>query len=379
MSNKKQNIFDLELMSDFFKSKINLAILVSFIFMSLVICVYFVSINDLQIFPFQKDFSVVFYTDKNNGGNSEIITKRISDSCITVEYDLKKGFISPYIGLGIGRKDKGTFDISSYNQLQIEVEGNGMKSLGFSLFIQCAKDKYKPTGNQIIYSEKFSISITRKKYFVEFDKLIIPDWWYSLNDVSPTEKISPPLKQVQSCNIGTAYDPVLGIRRTLTIHSIVFSRNNNLLILYLFAINIIVFLLLFIVFIIRVYISKKSNAVVISYKAVDVENENKQLTTFLDFINSNFQECELSLEHVSTQTGINHRRIASYIQQNFDCNFKTYVNQLRINESKRLLKETELNMGDIAFKVGFNTQSHFNRVFKSTVGISPSEFREKKE
>jgi AraC-like DNA-binding protein len=33
-------------------------------------------------------------------------------------------------------------------------------------------------------------------------------------------------------------------------------------------------------------------------------------------------------------------------------------------------------MGEIAFKVGFNNQSHFNRVFKSMVGINPSEFRE---
>jgi AraC-like DNA-binding protein len=377
MSNKKHNIFDLELLGDFFKSKINLAILVSCISISLFIYLYFVSIQDLQIFPFKKDFSFVFYTDKNNGGNSEIVKQIITDSCITVEYDLKKGFVSPYIGLGIGRKDKRTFDISSYNQLQIEVEGNGMKSLGFSLFTQCAKDKYKPTSSQIIYSEKFTISSTRKTYIVEFDKLLIPDWWYSLNDIAPTEKISPPLKTVQSCNIGTAYDPVLGIRRTLQIHSIVFSRNNNFLILYLFVFNLIVLLLLFVIYVVRVFVSKKANAVVISYKAVDVENENKQLITFLDYINNNFHECELSLEQVSTETGINHRRIATYIQQNFNCNFKTYLNQLRINESKRLLKQSELNMGDIAFKVGFNTQSHFNRVFKSIVGISPSEYREK--
>ena len=378
MSNKKYKIFDLEMFGSFFKSKVNLIILISSIAISIIVYLYFVSIKDLQIFPFKKDFSVVFYTDKNNGGNSKIVNQVISDNCITVKYDLIKGFISPYIGLGIGRKDKQTFDISSYNQLQIEVEGNGMKSLSFSLFTQSTKQKYPATNNQIIYTEKFGISTVRKRYFVAFENLNIPDWWFSLNDISLNKKISPPLGTVQSCNIGTEYDPQLGVLRTLNIHSIRFSRNNSQLIFTLTTIEFVVLLLLFCIHLFRTYIRKKSNAVVISYKAVDVENENKQLTVFIDFINNHFYECELSLEQVSTETGINHRRIATYIQQNFDCNFKTYVNQLRINESKRLLNETDLNMGDIAFKVGFNTQSHFNRVFKSIVGQSPSEFREKK-
>jgi len=376
MVNKKHTSFNLELLSDFFKSKLNVGILILTSVVLLSIFIYFISIKTLQLFPHNKYFAFVGYTDKNNGGNSEIVKQTITDSFIEIQYDLKKGFISPYIGLGIGLKDKSLFDLSSYNQLQIDVEGNGMKSLGFSLFIQSTKDKYQVTNHQIIYSEKFDISSTRKSYIVEFDKLIIPDWWFSLNDISPNEKLIPPLKTVLSCNIGTAYDPQLGVRRTLKIYSISFNRSNNQLIGTLITIEFIVLFLLFLVYFVQTIIRKKSNAVVISYKAIDIENESKQLTTFIDYINNNFHVCELSLEQVSTETGINHRRIANYIQQNFDCNFKTYLNQLRINESKRLLKESGLNMGDIAFKVGFNTQSHFNRVFKSIVGISPSEYRE---
>jgi YesN/AraC family two-component response regulator len=85
------------------------------------------------------------------------------------------------------------------------------------------------------------------------------------------------------------------------------------------------------------------------------------------------------MKQVSDNTGINQRRIASSIQQSFGCNFKTYVNKLRINESKRLLLESEMNMGEIAFKVGFSNQTHFNRVFKNLEGISPSEFIENKQ
>jgi len=302
MGNKKHRIFDNELLGDFFRSKLNVGILISTTVVLLTIYIYFLSIKDLILFPNNKEFSFVGYTDKNNGGNSEIAKLTITDHCVEIQYDLKKGFISPYIGLGIGRKDKGLFNLSLYNQLQIDVEGSGMKSLNFSLFIQSNDQKYPATKNQIIFAEKFNISSKHKSYILEFDKLNIPDWWFSINDISPNEKISPPLKTVQSCNIGTEYDPQLGVIRTLKIHSITFNRNNTLLLINLITFELIVLLLLVCIHLLRAYIKIKSNAVVISYKAIDVKTENNQLTTFIDFINNHFHDCELSLEQVSSET-----------------------------------------------------------------------------
>jgi AraC-like DNA-binding protein len=41
------------------------------------------------------------------------------------------------------------------------------------------------------------------------------------------------------------------------------------------------------------------------------------------------------------------------------------------------LKETSLSISEIAYLVGYNNVTHFNRVFKEKIGISPSEFKEK--
>jgi len=48
-----------------------------------------------------------------------------------------------------------------------------------------------------------------------------------------------------------------------------------------------------------------------------------------------------------------------------------------MSESKRLLLETDLPIGEITYRVGFNNQTHFNRVFKAEMQISPSEYRSK--
>ena len=52
---------------------------------------------------------------------------------------------------------------------------------------------------------------------------------------------------------------------------------------------------------------------------------------------------------------------------------KTYINNIRIEEAQRLLANTKLNISEIAYTVGFNSPSTFNKVFKKTTGMTPSE------
>jgi AraC-like DNA-binding protein len=52
------------------------------------------------------------------------------------------------------------------------------------------------------------------------------------------------------------------------------------------------------------------------------------------------------------------------------------VLQLRINEAQKLLQETELGIAEIAFQVGFENLSYFNRSFKNLTGSAPRTFRE---
>jgi AraC-like DNA-binding protein len=48
---------------------------------------------------------------------------------------------------------------------------------------------------------------------------------------------------------------------------------------------------------------------------------------------------------------------------------------LRINEAQQLLQETELGISEIAYRVGFENLSYFNRSFKRISGKTPRHFR----
>ena len=56
-------------------------------------------------------------------------------------------------------------------------------------------------------------------------------------------------------------------------------------------------------------------------------------------------------------------------------NFTDYLARVRIEKAKNLLLNPNLRVSEIAFEVGFQSLTHFNRVFKKILGQSPTEYR----
>jgi AraC-like DNA-binding protein len=56
-------------------------------------------------------------------------------------------------------------------------------------------------------------------------------------------------------------------------------------------------------------------------------------------------------------------------------NFTEYVSRVRIEKAKNLLLNPNLRVSEIAYEVGFQSLTHFNRVFKNVVGESPTDYR----
>ncbi len=56
-------------------------------------------------------------------------------------------------------------------------------------------------------------------------------------------------------------------------------------------------------------------------------------------------------------------------------NFTEYVSRVRIEKAKNLALNPNLRISEIAFAVGFQSLTHFNRVFKRIVGMSPTAYR----
>ena len=181
-------------------------------------------------------------------------------------------------------------------------------------------------------------------------------------------------KNILNLNIGSAYTPNKVENKFIEIRSIRIVRNNKSLYLILISIEIGIILLYFL------YKKQRKNKkkVTVIYKAIDIEENSKEdVLNFITYINENIYDSELSLTKIADKLSISQRVITEEIQKKFGLNFNSYINRIRINEAKRLLKSSDLNISEIAFKVGFNSHSNFNRVFKNEENISPTTYRNK--
>lgn len=57
-------------------------------------------------------------------------------------------------------------------------------------------------------------------------------------------------------------------------------------------------------------------------------------------------------------------------------NFTEYLNMIRVNKAKELLKTTDKKIYQIADQVGFNDSYYFSSWFKKIVGVTPTTYRE---
>ena len=87
------------------------------------------------------------------------------------------------------------------------------------------------------------------------------------------------------------------------------------------------------------------------------------------------QSEKIYLAHVANLVNLNTFYFCKIFKRVTGLNFTEYVARVRIERSKTLLANPELAVADVARASGFQTITHFNRVFKKLTGFSPTAFR----
>jgi AraC-like DNA-binding protein len=83
----------------------------------------------------------------------------------------------------------------------------------------------------------------------------------------------------------------------------------------------------------------------------------------------------LSLGRVAKAVAINPTHLSEKFKQVTGVKFVDYVARRRYEKARKLLEDVDLRVSEIAFAVGFQSLSQFNRVFKKLSGKSPTAYR----
>ena len=82
---------------------------------------------------------------------------------------------------------------------------------------------------------------------------------------------------------------------------------------------------------------------------------------------------QFSIDDLANKLGTNKYYLSTYIRENYEMNFSTWIASLRIEEAKRLMQEApEMRLEAVAYAVGFSSLSYFSKVFSRLEGSSPS-------
>ena len=93
------------------------------------------------------------------------------------------------------------------------------------------------------------------------------------------------------------------------------------------------------------------------------------------FIRDHFAD-EISLGMVADTVHLSANYFSEQFKKFTGINFVDYIARLRIEKARELLGEADLRVTEIAFAVGFQSLSQFNRVFRKVSGQSPTGFRQ---
>lgn len=104
------------------------------------------------------------------------------------------------------------------------------------------------------------------------------------------------------------------------------------------------------------------------------EAEPVVVTNAKRYIEEHLDE-KLSLEEVAGAVGVSSFYFCKVFKQTLDMTFTEYVNRCRVEWAKEALRDPRRSVTEIAFEVGYQSLSQFNRCFLRYAGESPTKFR----
>ncbi|MCH2207446.1 MAG: AraC family transcriptional regulator [Lentisphaerales bacterium] len=102
----------------------------------------------------------------------------------------------------------------------------------------------------------------------------------------------------------------------------------------------------------------------------------RKMIKVIDYLQANYTQ-ELEVDTLADLCNLSKSQFHRSFKKLFRMPPLQFVLKLRIQNSIKLLRNTNLNVGEIAYECGFNDQNYFARSFSKACGMSPSKFRQK--
>ncbi len=368
--------------TEYKKADLKHLVLITGMFTAIICCLIIILLSRKhRLIDFRQE-KIIAYDDrfeKDTPGKSEIVSVNYDSGSLSFSYILRPGFAYPYAGVSIlfGDSTAGYLDCSAFDLLGIRISSSQLSDC--KIYLKVFDDKVSRPNDPI--SERYlkkELVLNRfpSTVSIPFSEFITPDWWFQKNNITLKDVSPLDFSKVTSLQIESGPTAKTGISDTITVSEIRFIRRASR---YVISLCLILSATLFVYILFLIYRNfrpAKNDPVIIPYEKKELINyRDIDAQRIASYIAEHFSDPELSVLTMAKNLGLSQKKVVKVMKEVFRLSFKQYLLKIRIHEAKRLLLQTDRPVTDVALTVGFNTISHFNRVFKAAAGVSPKEFR----
>lgn len=91
-------------------------------------------------------------------------------------------------------------------------------------------------------------------------------------------------------------------------------------------------------------------------------------------VNKNISNSEFNISQMVDEVGMSRTQLHRKLKELTGFSASRFMQNIRMQQAMKLLKEKRVNVSQIAYSVGFSSQTHFSTTFKQYYGVSPTEY-----
>lgn len=103
--------------------------------------------------------------------------------------------------------------------------------------------------------------------------------------------------------------------------------------------------------------------------------DKKFVTEFTAYIEQHYSNSELNVEDIAKDMGMSRVQLYRKVKALLGFSVNEYIQQIRLNKARFLLRRNDLTVADIAYSVGFSSPTYFSTAFKSRFNQTPLEYK----
>lgn len=109
---------------------------------------------------------------------------------------------------------------------------------------------------------------------------------------------------------------------------------------------------------------------------IDSYNKTSLINNVMEYVKKNYMDNTLSVFKIAEKFGFSSNYLAQKFKTEVGVSLVKYITTIRIEIAKKLLCEnSKMSISDVAKQVGYTDEVYFHKVFKKTVGITPSQYK----